>query len=66
MPRDVVRSRVELNADDVMWFGEHYPKGSLSATLSMLLSKFREANTFTPADYASMAADALNEELKSK
>jgi hypothetical protein len=66
MPREVVRSRIELNSEDVEWFSEHYPKGSLSATLSMLLSKFREANTFTPADYAQMAASALNEELKSK
>ena len=55
-----------MNVDDIEWFNAQYPKGSLSATLSMLLTKFREANTFTPQDYARMAADALNEELKAK
>lgn len=66
MSREVVRRGIELNVDDVAWFHEQYPKGSLSATLSMLLSKFREINTLTPNDYAKIAAEALTEELKAK
>jgi hypothetical protein len=66
MSRDVERKRIELNQDDIDWFETQYPKGSLSATLSMLFTKFREANTMTPADYAKIAAEALTEDLKSR
>lgn len=66
MAREVREKRVELNVDDIEWFNAQYPKGSLSATLSMLLTKFREVNTFTPQDYARLAAEALTEEIKSK
>lgn len=66
MARDVIRKGIELNKDDVDWFEEQYPKGSLSATISMLFEKFRQSNTHTPSDYADMAVRALNEELQSK
>lgn len=66
MARDVIRKGIELNKDDVDWFNEQYPKGSLSATLSMLLEKFRAVNSYTPSDYADMAAKALTEELHKK
>jgi hypothetical protein len=66
MSLEVVRKGIELNKDDVEWFNEQYPKGSLSAVLSMLFSKFRDANTHTPSDYAKIAATALTEELNSR
>lgn len=66
MSRDVTQKRIEFNQEDLDWFEVQYPKGSLSAVVSMLFTKFREANTFTPADYAKIAAEALSEELKSK
>lgn len=62
--RNVVRKKIELNQDDVDWFYSQYPDGSLSAIISMLLSKFRESNTATPADYVKLAVDAFNEETK--
>ena len=62
MSRNVVRKRIELNEDTVDWFESQYPKGSLSATLSMLFDKFKEVNKATPAEYASLAAEAFNEE----
>jgi hypothetical protein len=64
--RNVIKKGIELNQDDVDWFNSQYPKGSLSAVLSMLLSKFRESNTLTPSDYVKIAVDALNEDMKSK
>jgi len=63
MARNVVRKRIELNEDTVNWFNTHYPEGSLSATVSMLFDKFMEVNTTTPAEYAKLAAAALNEEI---
>jgi hypothetical protein len=66
MSREVIRKRIELNQDDVDWFDETYPEGSLSGIISMLFSKFRDANTMTPTDYAKIAAAALREELESK
>lgn len=62
------RSRlpVELDSDDVEWFRQQYPNGSLSGTLSMLLHSFREVNTFTPKDYAMKAAELLTERLKER
>ena len=66
MARDIIRKGIELNKDDVDWFNQQYPKGSLSGVLSMLLEKFREANTHTPSDYASIAAKALSEELQKR
>lgn len=65
MAREVVRKHIELNGDDVAWFEQQYPKGSLSATLGMLFTKFREVNEHTPAEYAEIAARALSEELGS-
>lgn len=62
--RNVIKKGIELNQDDVDWFNSQYPKGSLSATLSMLLSKFRESNTLTPNDYVKIAVDAFNEDMK--
>jgi hypothetical protein len=62
MAKNVVRKRIELNQDTVDWFNNHYPEGSLSATISMLFDKFMEVNVTTPAEYASLAAAALNEE----
>lgn len=62
MARNIARKRVELNQDTVDWFESTYPKGSLSATLSMLFDKFREVNTTTPAEYAKLAAAAFSEE----
>lgn len=61
MAKNVVRKRVEFNEDTVTWFTAHYPEGSLSATVSMLLDKFKEVNTLTPADYAKLAAEAFTE-----
>jgi|GraSoiStandDraft_4_1057263.scaffolds.fasta_scaffold120446_3 hypothetical protein len=66
MARNVVRKGIELDKDDVRWFNEQYPEGSLSGIISMLFSKFREANTHTPSDYAEIAARTLSEELNSK
>ena len=62
MAKNVVRRRIELNEDTVNWFETHYPHGSLSATLSMLFDKFKEVNKATPAEYASLAAEAFQEE----
>lgn len=58
-----IPKKVLLNEDDVEWFEKQYPKASLSWCLSMLLEKFRQQNTMTPADYAAMAAKELAEEL---
>jgi hypothetical protein len=66
MSLEVIRKGIELNKDDVDLFNEQYPKGSLSAVISMLFTKFREVNTYTPDDYAKIAAKALSEELHSK
>lgn len=62
MARNIARKRVELNQATVDWFEATYPQGSLSATLSMLFDKFREVNTTTPAEYATLAAAAFTEE----
>jgi hypothetical protein len=66
MARNVIRKGIELDKDDVRWFNEQYPEGSLSGILSMLFSKFREVNTHTPSDYAQLAAKALSEELEKR
>lgn len=58
------RLPVDLDPDDVAWFKQQYPNGSLSGTLSMLLSAFREVNQFTPKDYALKAAELLTERVK--
>lgn len=60
MTRNVIRKRVELNSDDVRWFYEHYPQGSLPGVLSMLFTKFREVNQVTPGEYARLAAEAFS------
>lgn len=60
--RDTSRKNIELNSDDVRWFEAHYPTSSLNGVLSMLFTKFREANTLSPKDYAELAVKALMEE----
>lgn len=66
MARDVIRKGIELDKDDLEWFYSQYPEGSLTGIISMLFSKFREANTYTPSDYADMAVETLNEQLRKK
>lgn len=65
MARDVVKVRLDLNADDVRWFSETYPSGSLTGIMQLLLSKFREVNDITPAQYAKLAAESIQEERRS-
>jgi hypothetical protein len=62
--RNVVRKNTELNADNVEWFENAYPKGSLSPILSMLFDKFCESHQATPREYAEIAAKELAEDLK--
>lgn len=57
--RAVVRRNVELVEEDLRWFHETYPTGSLTGVVSMLFSKFREVHDITPADYAALAAREL-------
>lgn len=59
-----MRKGIELNQDDVTWFEEQYPNGSLSGVIQMLFSRFREANEKTPHEYAEIAAKQLTEELR--
>ena len=63
MARNIVRKTVELNKEDIAWFEETYPHGSLSAMLQMLLGRFREITIHTPQEYADIAARALSEEI---
>lgn len=60
----LVQRNVQLNQDDVDWFEQTYPKSSLSATLGLLLEKFRAVTEHTPAEYAEIAARELKEELE--
>lgn len=66
MARNVINKRIELNSEDVDWFESHYPNGSLTGVISMLFTKFREANTMTPAEYADLAAKELSNEIYEK
>lgn len=61
----VIQRNVQLNEDDVQWFERTYPKASLSATLGLLLEKYRRVTEFTPENYAEIAARELKEELES-
>lgn len=55
------RYKLELLEDDVLWFRETHPDGSLSGVIMMLFSKYREVNTYTPKDYAALAVKELME-----
>lgn len=62
--RNVTRKNVELNTDNVEWFESHYPRGSMSTIISMLFDKFCETHQMTPKQYADLAVEELNEDLK--
>jgi len=61
--KKIVRKTVELNEDNVSWFYETYEgvggKPSLSWVLDLMLQKFKEAHTHTPAEYATVGAAEL-------
>ena len=58
------RKMVDLSLENVEWYETHYPKASFSWILDLLLSNFREAQTLTPVDYASIAANKLDKDIK--
>lgn len=62
--RNTTKKCVDLGTEDIKWFEETYPQGSLSWILSMLLSEFRTATTQSPQDYAKIGAQALKDMLQ--
>lgn len=58
------RKMVDLSTENVEWYELHYPKASFSWVLDLLLTNFREAQTLTPVDYASIAAKKLDNDIK--
>lgn len=65
MPRaNATKVQVELNDEDLKWFRQTYPKGSLAGVMSMLFEKFRLAHITTPDDAARTAADEFFEETR--
>ncbi len=63
--KNTTKKCVDLWTPDVEWFESHYPEGSFSWILSMLLSEFRIANEQTPQDYAKAGAEAIKNMLGS-
>lgn len=58
------RKAVELSEENVQWFQDTYSgNASLSWLLDMLMTKFREAHTQTPAELARLGAEELKREL---
>lgn len=57
-----VRKMVQLSEENVNAFFEHYPDGSLSWALDMLLEKFVSQFQHTAREYAEIAAKELKEE----
>lgn len=58
-----VRKEVQLNEDNFNRFKEHFPDGSLSWALDLLLGKFMDQYKHTPQEYAELAAKELKEEI---
>jgi hypothetical protein len=55
---------VDLSEENVEWYEIHYPKGSFSWVLDLLLTNFRQAQTLTPVDYAAIAANKLDKDIR--
>lgn len=52
-----IRRNVSLNKDDIDWLERAYGNDvSLSWALGLMLQAFREAHTYSPEDYAKIAA----------
>lgn len=66
MARNVVRKNVELSEENVNWYQQTFPGGSLSGILDQLLQFFREHTEHTPEEYARVAAQHLADGLKSR
>lgn len=58
------RKQVELSKENVEWYETHYQGASFSWVLDLLLTKFREAQTMTPVDYADIAAKQLSRDIR--
>lgn len=58
------RKLIELSKSNVEWYETNYPGQSFSWVLDLLLSKFRAAQTLTPADYAEIAANELAKDIR--
>lgn len=56
---EFLHTEVKLTEDNVKWYRESFPGMPLSLILDLLLRKYREVTTKTPADYAELAAKAL-------
>jgi hypothetical protein len=59
-----IRKRVELNEENIKWYEETYPKGSLSWLCDLALQKFREAHTISPSDYMEIGIVELMREME--
>lgn len=55
------RKNVELASQDLIWFQEAYPDGSLSWLLTLLLHSFRQIHEDTGVDPRKVAKDAAKE-----
>lgn len=58
-----IERRVLLNEENIKKFDEHFPNGSLSWALDLLLGKFMDQYKHTPQEYADIAAKELKEEI---
>lgn len=56
--------KIIVNKDDVEWFRDHYPNNSFSWLFTLLLEKFREVSTLTPADYAKLGAEEVRKGME--
>lgn len=64
MARDTVRKSLDLSKDNVEWYYEMHPNGSLSGILDQLLQSYREVVDVSPKDYAKIAAEHLADQLR--
>jgi len=62
--RDTVRKSLDLNKENVDWYYEMFPGGSLSGILDQLLQSYREVVDVSPKDYAKIAAEQLADQLR--
>ena len=63
MTQKIVK-RVILSQENLARLRQHYPKGSLSWTLDMLLKHFRRVHTMLPEDFAEIGAKELKRMLE--
>lgn len=57
--------KVELSTRNLEWYYKNYgTNASISWILDLLLTRFREAQTLTPSDYADIAARQLDKDIK--